>query len=435
MKPVTEEVTDDHEPPAPAWSSRNFRRLWRGSAASTLGSEVAEIALPLFALVTLSASAAQASTLRVAQFLPFLLATVPVGLLVDRFRHSRLRLMVGADLGRALLVALLPVAAWTGTAGMPTLYVVVFAAAVLTVIYQIADFAVLPTIVSEGQIVDANGKLAATQSAAEIGGRGIGALLVQALSAPVALLLNAGGYLLSAISLSRIRLDAPTAQPADDQPAVGVSARRDLLRGIRFTVRQRFVRPLLGEATTFNLCNEILLLGLMLYAVREAHLSPVAIGAVFTAGGIGSFAGAWFGARFTARFGYGRVLLVTLALGNGAPLGVLLANRTGSESGLLALLCSIFVVMGIGIGIANVHAVSLRQAATPEALRGQVNAAYRLVSWGAIPVGAALGGVIATQTDPFTAMVTGAIGVSVSTLWVALSAVPALRSIHDAAQS
>ena len=435
MKPVTEEVTADHERPAPAWSSRNFRRLWRGSAASTLGSEVAEIALPLFALVTLSASAAQASTLRVAQFLPFLLATVPVGLLVDRFRHSRLRLMVGADLGRALLVALLPVAAWTGTASMPTLYVVVFAAAVLTVIYQIADFAVLPKIVSEGQIVDANGKLAATQSAAEIGGRGIGALLVQALSAPVALLLNAGGYLLSAISLSRIRLNAPTAQPADDQPAVRASARPDLLRGIRFTVRQRFVRPLLGEATTFNLFNEILLLGLMLYAVREADLSPVAIGAVFTAGGIGSFAGAWFGARFTARFGYGRVLLVTLALGNGAPLGVLLANQTGSRSGLLALLCSIFVVMGLGIGIANVHAVSLRQAATPEALRGQVNAAYRLVSWGAIPVGAAIGGVIATQSDPFTAMVTGAIGVSVSTLWVALSAVPALRSIHDAARS
>jgi MFS transporter len=435
MKPVTEEVTDDHERPAPAWSSRNFRRLWRGSAASTLGSEVAEIALPLFALVTLSASAAQASTLRIAQFLPFLLATVPAGLLVDRFQRSRLRLMIGADLGRAVLVALLPVAAWTGTAGMPTLYVVVFAAAVLTVIYQIADFALLPKIVSEGQIVDANGKLAATQSAAEIGGRGIGAVLVQALSAPVALLLNAGGYLLSAISLSRIRLDAPTPQPAAEKPAAGVSARRDLLRGIRFTVRQRFVRPLLGEAATFNLFNEILLLGLMLYAVREAHLSPVAIGAVFTAGGIGSFAGAWFGARFTARFGYGRVLLVTLALGNGAPLGVLLANRTGSESGLLALLCSIFVVMGIGIGIANVHAVSLRQAATPEALRGQVNAAYRLVSWGAIPVGAAIGGVIATQTDPFTAMVTGAIGVSVSTVWVALSAVPALRSIHDAAPS
>ncbi|MCO8276781.1 MFS transporter [Actinoplanes sp. TRM 88003] len=416
MKTVTER---------PVWSNRNFRRLWRGSAASTLGSEVAEIALPLFALVTLSATASEASILRVAQFLPFLLVTIPAGLLVDRFQGGRLRMMIGADLGRALLIVLLPLAAWTGTAGMPVLYVVVFAATTLTVVYQVADFAILPRIVTEGQLVDANGKLAATQSASEIGGRGAGALLVQALSAPVALLLNAAGYLVSALSLSRIRLPATAEPPAGDPPV------RDLVRGLRFTVRHRFVRPLLGEATTFNLFNEIMMLGLLLHAVREAGLTPLAIGAVFVAGGVGSFAGAWFGSRFTARFGYGRVLLVTLILGNGAPLGVLLADRVGS--GLVALLCGVFVVMGVGIGIANVHAVSLRQAATPEALRGQVNAAYRLVSWGAIPVGAALGGVVATQAGPFTAMAVGAIGVSVSTVWVACSSVPRLRTIHDAA--
>ena len=431
MTAVTE-GTGSHGHTAPAWSNRNFRRLWRGSAASTFGSEVAEIALPLFALVTLSASAAQASTLRVAQFLPFLLATLPVGLLIDRWEHSRLRLMIGADLGRALLIALLPLAAWTGTAGMPVLYVVVFAAAVLTVVFQVADFAVLPKIVSEGQLVDANGKLAATQSAAEISGRGVGALLIQALSAPVALLLNAGGYLLSAISLSRIRLPETTAQPVDGQRARRTSTRRDLMRGIGFTLRHRFVRPLLGEATTFNFFNEILILGLLLYAVREAHLSPLAIGAMFTAGGVGSFAGAWFGARVTARFGYGRVLLVTLAVGNGAPLGVLVADQAGA--GLLALLCSIFVVMGVGIGIANVHAVSLRQAAIPAALHGRVNAAYRLVSWGAIPLGAAAGGIIATQAGPFTAMATGAAGVAAATLWVAFSAVPALDDIHSASR-
>jgi MFS family permease len=418
------------------WSSPNFRRLWRGSAASSLGSEIAEIALPLFALVTLSASAGQASALRVAQFLPFLLATLPVGLLVDRYEHRRLGLMISADVGRALLIVLLPVAAWTSTAGMPVLYVVVFAAAVLTVVFQIADFAVLPQLVPPDQLVDANGKLAATQSAAEIGGRGVGALLVQALSAPFALLLNALGYLVSAISLSRIRLsrDRPVVAAPDQgtavQPAARPSGRRHLVRGLSFTVRHRFVRPLLGEATTFNLFNEILMLGLLLYAVREAHLSPLAIGAVFTAGGLGSFAGAWFGARLTGRYGYGRVLLITLAAGNGAPLGVALAGRAGS--GLLALLCAIFVVMGIGIGIANVHAVSLRQAATPEPLRGQMNAAYRLVSWGAIPVGAAVGGVIATQAGPFTAMVSGAAGVAAATLWVAFSPIPGLRSIHDA---
>ncbi len=433
MTPVTAgiatPVTGD-QPPAPAWSNPNFRRLWRGSAASTLGTEIAELALPLFALVTLSASAAQASTLRVAQFLPFLLATLPAGLLVDRFRRFRLRLMIGADVGRAFLVALIPLAAWTGTASMQGLYLVVFVAALLTVVFQVADFAVLPAVVAEDQLVDANGKLSATQSASEIGGRGVGGLLVQVLSAPVALLLNALGYLTSALSLSRIRLtDAP---PLDGPTKRRGSAWRDALDGIGVTIRHRYVRPLLGEAATFNLFNEAFILGLMLYAVREAHLNPLAIGAVFTAGGVGSFAGAWFGARFTKRFGYGRVLLVTLLLGNGAPLGVLLANRAGT--GLLPLLCAVFVVMGVGIGIANVHAVSLRQAAVPESLRGRVNAAYRLISWGAVPVGATIGGVIATRADPFTAMAVGAVGISLATVWVALSRVPSLASIHDAAR-
>jgi MFS family permease len=424
MIPVTPAAREDS---GRAWSNANFRRLWRGSAAATLGTEVAEIALPLFALLTLSATAAEASALRVAQFLPFLLATIPAGLLVDRFRHARLRLMVGADLCRAALVAVIPVAAWTGTASMPALYLVVFAVAVFTVVFQVADFALLPAIVPEHQLVDANGKLSATQSASEIGGRGLGGLLVQLVTAPFALLLNAFGYLASAVSLHRIRL--PGSEPVT-APTAG-SAWRAAVQGLGVTMRHRYVRPLLGEATTFNLANEAFVLGLMLYAVRDAGLSPAAIGAVFTAGGVGSFAGAWFGARVAGRFGYGRVLLVTLILGNGAPLGVLLADQVGS--GVLALLCVVFVVMGVGIGIANVHAVSLRQAAVPEDLRGRVNAAYRLVSWGAVPVGAALGGLIATQAGPFAAMATGAVGVCLATLWVAFSAVPRLATIYDAA--
>ncbi|SCG76428.1 MFS transporter [Micromonospora humi] len=423
-------VSADRTTP-PAWSNPNFRRLWRGSAASALGSEVAELALPLFALLTLSASAAQASTLRVVQFLPFLLATLPAGLLVDRLGPGRLRLMVGADLGRALLVLLIPVAAWTGTATMTGLYVVVFVVATLTVLFQVADFAVLPAIVDEGQLVDANGKISAAQSAAEMSGRGLGGLLVQAVSAPVALLCNALGHVASAVSLGRIRLAGADRQPAALRPSGHRSALREAAQGVVVAIRHRYVRPLLGEAATFNLFNEVFVLGLLLYAVQVARLGPVAIGAVFTAGGIGSFVGAWFGARLTGRFGYGRVLLCTLAVGNGAPLGALLANRAGA--GLLPLLGAVFAVMGVGIGIANVHAVSLRQTATPERLRGRVNAAYRLISWGCVPVGAALGGVVATQAGPFAAMSIGAVGVSLATLWVVFSRVPALAAIHDAA--
>src|SRR5688572_32364717 len=99
-------MTKVMEPIPLAWENRNFRRLWLASTVSTFGSEVAELALPLLALVTLSASAAEVGFLRVAQFLPFLLATLPIGILVDRRRRHRLQLMVGADLGRFVLIAM-----------------------------------------------------------------------------------------------------------------------------------------------------------------------------------------------------------------------------------------------------------------------------------------------------------------------------------------
>jgi hypothetical protein len=220
-------------------------------------------------MLTLSASAEQLGLLRAAQFLPFLLATIPLGLLVDRRARHRLALMVGADLGRFVLVASIPLAVWAGVASMGLLYGVVFAVGLLTVLYQIADFAFLPSLVTRAQLVDANGKIAAAQSANEIGGRGLGGLLVQALSAPLAVSVNALGFLVSAGALSRIRVPHP-AEPADGQSSEpGTAARPRATDGLRLALRNRYVRPLLAEATTYNVFNEIFVIGLLLHAVRE----------------------------------------------------------------------------------------------------------------------------------------------------------------------
>lgn len=407
------------------WSNANFRRLWIGSGASSLGSEIAEIAVPLLALVTLSASAAELSAVRFAQFLPFLLAALPFGLMVDRLQSKRLALMVGSDVGRFVLVASIPIVVWAGVASIELLCITVFCVAVLTVLFQVADFALLPALVPAGMLIEANGKITATHSANEIGGRGLGGLLVQAVSAPVAVLANALGFLVSAISLRRIRVPHP-GRSSDRTAPPALSARQAIGEGLKMALGNRYIRPLLGEATTFNLFNEVFILALMLIMVRDLDFSPAAIGLVFTAGGVGSFAGAWFGARLTGRYGYGRVLLVTLIIGNGAPLAAILVDRTDLP---LALLCAAFLMMGIGIGVANVHAVSLRQTAVSADLLGRVNAAYRLISWGAIPLGAAAGGFLATYAGAQTALTVGAIGVASATLWVAFSAVPRLATI------
>jgi Na+/melibiose symporter-like transporter len=406
-----------------AWSSRPFRWLWTGSAVSMFGAEIAELALPLLALLTLSAGAGQLSVLRASQFLPFLLATLPIGLLVDRRR--RRRLMICADLGRFALVALIPLGVWVGFARMELLYAVVFSAGILTVLYQVADFAYLPSVIDADRLPDANAKIVATQSAAEIGGRGLGGLLVQALTAPAAVAVNAITYLLSAISLSRIRVAEPPPVTERRSPL------HDAGQGLRVAVGNRYLRALLGEATTFNLCNEVFMIGLMLYVVRDLGIPAAGLAAILVAGGAGSFAGAWFGTRIAGRWGYGRVLLATLVAGNTAPVATAAAGPAGGAAGVL--LGAVFFVMGVGIGIANSHAVTVRQVATEPELRGRVNAAYRLISWGVLPLGALAGGAVATYLSAWWAMVTGAVGIASATLWVLFSPVPGLRNATDAA--
>jgi Na+/melibiose symporter-like transporter len=312
-------------------------------------------------------------------------------------------------------VAAIPLAVLLDVAGIGLLYVVVFAAGVLTVLYQIADFAFLPSIVAKEQLVDANGKISASQSANEIGGRGPGRS-----ADPSGDRAGGGGGQRGRVpgvglTLRRVR----SVQPVELDDAAGptrTAARREVVEGLRTAVRHRYVRALLGEATTFNVFNEIFILGLLIHALRTLDLGAAEIGLVFTAGGVGSFAGAWFGSSVTARFGYGRVLLITLFVGNTAPIAVAFTGSVGDALAPL-LLYAVFVVMGVGIGIANVHAVTLRQTAVPEHLRGRVNAAYRLISWGAIPLGAAAGGLLASQWGAETTMIAGAVGMSLATLW------------------
>lgn len=407
-----------------AWHSRPFRWLWVGSGVSVLGSEIGELALPLLALLTLHASPGELSAVRTAQFAPFLLATLPLGLLVDRRRRKPL--MVGADLGRFAVVAAIPVAVWAGWASIPLLCLIVFVVGVLTVLHQTADFALLPHLVTPEQLTDANAKLSATASAAEISGRGVGGLLVQALTAPVAVLVNAVGYLVSAVSILRVSVrerrphELPRPQP-----------RGRAADGLRLAVGNPVLRGFLGGATTFNLFNEVFFLCLMLYLVQEVGASPAAVGVVLLAGGVGSFLGAWSGSRLSRRYGYGPVLITTLAIGNTAPIAsALTAVTAGAE---VAVLVGVFLVMGLGIGISNAYVVTVRQVAAPPEARGRLNAAYRLVSWGAIPVGAALGGVVATVLGPWAGMVLGGLGMATATLWVAASPVPRLHSLQDAA--
>jgi predicted MFS family arabinose efflux permease len=379
-----------------------------------------EIAIPLLALLVLGASPTEMSLLRTAQFLPFLLFTLWVGVLVDRLR--RRPLLIGSDLGRGLLLVAVPVLLAAGLLPVSGLVAIVFVVGTLTVVYQLADFSFLPSVVTPDQLADANAKLSATQSTMSVAGGGIGGAVVQMLTAPVAVAVNAASYLGSAWCLSRTAV----AEEVPDSPQ-----RTRVRAGVRYLLGNRAVRALAGEAATWNLSNEVFVLGLTIHVVTVLDLGPAVLGLILVTGGVGGFVGAWFSGWATRTFGYGRAVLATMVVGNTAPVAVLLCRDDPTVA--LAVYCAVFLVAGIGSGVANAQSNTVRQLSTPDDLRGRVNAAYRLISWGALAVGAVLAGVVVTAVGPYGATVVGSIGVALSTLWIVFSPVRRMTDHHDAA--
>ena len=187
-----------------AWRIPAFRRVWGAGAFSSLGSEIGELAIPVLALITLSASAAELSFVRAALLAPYLLLTLWLGVLVDRM--PRRPLMIAADLGRGVLLLGVCILAVTGALSIPVLISAAVLIGSLTVLYTLADFSFLPLVVDEKSLIDANAKITATQSVIGVMGTGAGGILVQLLTAPLALALNALGYLGSGVLISRVRV-------------------------------------------------------------------------------------------------------------------------------------------------------------------------------------------------------------------------------------
>lgn len=406
-----------------AWEVPRFRRVWGAGAAAGLGAEVGELAIPVLAVATLGASAAELSWVRAALLLPYLLLTLWLGVLVDRL--PRRPLLVLADLGRGLLLLAVCVLALGGWLSIPVLVAAAALVGSLTVLYVLADFSFLPEVVPEEALIDANARITATQSVLGVAGNGVGGLLVQLLTAPVALVLNALGYLFSGVLLASVRV--PRTRP---RPRSRSSVLAEARAGTAHLLHHPVLRALVAEAALWNLGNEVLMIALVVLLLQELAVGALVLGLVLMATGTGAFVGSLCSRRLTVRFGYGRSLVASLVLGNSAPLvGVLLVQLGGGVG--IALLAATFLVSGVGIGIANSQAVSLRQLAVPGELRGRVNAGYRLISWGALSVGAVGGGVLTTATGPVTAALTGTVAMALATVPVALSGVRSLADVAD----
>ncbi len=398
-----------------------FLRLWAAETISHFGSSITGIALPFVAITLLGAGPLEVAVLNLADFLPFLLIGLLAGALVDRL--PRRAVLIGGDLGRAALILTIPIAYLAGLLTLTQLIVVGFSVGVLTVFFDVAYQAYLPSLIGRKDLVEGNSKLEFSRSAAGLLGPGLGGLLVEVLRAPVAMLVDAASFLVSALFLATIKDRATatdstlreTAQKGEGQPQKPVhgAMRREIAEGLRFVFGHPVLRTIGAATATSNLFSSIGGAAFMLFAINDLTMSPALIGAAFSLGSVGGLVASLVAGPLGRRFGVGRVIVVTVALGGPFEFAVGLGSAGADVINLLLIAAAGFAMGGSGT-IYNINQVSLRQAITPEAMSGRMNATMRWFVWGTMPIGSIIGGIIGETLGVRAAILIGGAGASLA---------------------
>ncbi|MGW0869596.1 MFS transporter [Streptomyces sp. NPDC002740] len=406
------------EPAASPWRVGDFRVLFSASALSQLGTNVSYVAVPLVAVTALDASPGQVGALAALSTVAFLFIGLPAGVWVDRMRHGRI--LIGADLGRAVLFSSVPLAWWCDALTLAQLYAVVLLNGCATVFFDVGSQSVLPRLVGRAALVRANTAVVSLQAVGNIAGRGAGGGLVQLLTAPVAVLCAAGAYLASALQLCALR-------PGDDPPRPAPESRlaAQIAEGVRHVLGDRELRALALTAALSNFGSQLVTTMLPILFVRELHLSAGALGLFWGAGGLGLLLGAWCARPLAGRLGHGRALGLTGLVLAPAALLVPLIGR----GPWLWIAGAAWVLTLLKTGVDNVLGVSLRQRMTPDALLGRMNATFRFILTGALAVGAAVSGLIGELAGVRAALWVGGALLAVNFLPVFLSPVRSRREL------
>ncbi|NES12145.1 MULTISPECIES: MFS transporter [Micromonospora] len=381
--------------PAPARSGglhrhRDFRLLWAGQAVSAVGSNVTAVALPLVAVAVLDASTFQVAVLTAAAWLPWLLVGLPAGAWVDRVR--RRPVMIVCDLVSAALFLSVPAAALLDLLTVGHLLVVALGAGLARVFFETADQVYLPVLLRPEEVPEGNAKLHATQTASYLVGPGLAGLIAQLAGAVTAVLLDALSFLVSALCLGRIRAVEPRPGRSDDP----TSLRREVLDGLRFVVRDPYLRVL----TVFGAASNIGLTGyqavLVVFLVRSAELPAGLVGVLIGLASVGGLVGAALATRLARRLGSARALLLA-ALLTGPP--ALLIPLAGPGPRVLWLVLG-GALVSLGVAVGNVVKGSFRQTYTPHRLLGRVTVSMQLLNYGTIPLAAVAAGALGAAWGP-----------------------------------
>ncbi|MFD7642411.1 MFS transporter [Kitasatospora sp. NPDC059795] len=401
----------------------DFRRLFTAYSLSQVGTQVSYVAVPLVAIEALHAGSAQVSALAFLGSLPFLLVGLQAGAWLERMR--RRPVLIVTDLVRGGLIASVPIAWAFDALTSVHLYLAVLLVGVATVFFEVASGAYIPHLVGRDNLLEANAKLGGMFAGAEVAGRSIGGFLVQALTAPYALVVNAVTYLWSALWLGVIRKQ----EPQVEKTGAAKPLWPDVKAGLGYVFGNGVLRTISLETSWSNFCLRIVITLVPVLYVSELHRSAALVGAFLTAGGAGVFVGAAVARRIGSKVGYGRALWLSGACCGPFALVVPFAVHGAAVwIGIAA-----WGLATVKVGFDNVLKGSIRQLVTADDMMARMGATYRFLITGVLAIGSGAAGVLAGTAGVRTAVLVGAAGLAVSWLMLFFSPVRAIRELPGTA--
>jgi MFS family permease len=400
------------------WQHRDFRRLWIGETVSMSGTTISQLALPLVAILVVHASTFEVALLTTFQTAAFLVAGLPAGAWVERMRF-RLALIVN-DLVRAALLGSIPLAQLMGILTIGQLYVVALVTGVSTVFFDVAYQSYLPELVDRERLVEGNAKLQASESVSQVAGPSAGGLLIQAVTAPYAVLIDALSFVWSAAWIAAIRARPPKPPRKPDQ-----HLGREIREGLRFVLGNRLLRAIAMCTGSFNLFSSMSLAVFYVLLARDLRLSPGIIGLLTSTSAIGGLAGSLVAGRLAARIGQGPAIWVSAAAIGPCGFVAPFVQRDWT----LVLLAVAETGMWLGNVVYNITQVSFRQGLCPAGLLGRMNATMRFLVWGTMPLGGFLGGLLGATIGVRATLLVGAIGGALAFLPVFASPLRRMREL------
>jgi MFS family permease len=400
------------------WHHLDFRRLWIGETVSQFGTMVSQLALPLVAILVVHASTFEVGLLTTFETAAFLLVGLPAGAWVDRMRFRTV--LIVNDLIRAVALGSVPLAQALHALSIEQLYAVALVTGVSTVFFDVAYQSYLPQLVDRDALVEGNAKLQASESVSQIAGPSAGGALIQALTAPYAVLVDAASFLWSAGWVAAITSRPPKPERKPDR-----HLGREIKEGLSFVLRNRMLRSIAMCTGSANLFNTIGFAVFYVLLARDLHLSPGYIGLIMSTAAIGGLIGSLAASRIAARLGQGPTIWISIAVSLPTGFVAPFVHRDWT----LYLLAAAFILFWATTVVYNITQVSFRQGLCPPDLLGRMNATMRFLVWGTMPLGGVIGGALGAAIGVRATLLVAAIGGCVAVVPVFFSPLRRMREL------